>query len=552
MALNFCPFETEPGNPNQFKKIDINKKEDVRYKLGYELRMIKRTSKPRTWEEIEELLDNGDYLEKCVQVGADQKLKDKYNDAEEHYLVVGTNEESNQARQKLFWDFVEKHEKILKGEKPEEVQVTKAKGRTAESDFADTTTSTDTLVKGGGKYYLRCVEKDGTYVFSLESKNGENTGDVMYALPCCPHCHHVLPKGWLNERYKKFMCIGMLGDSESGKTTMLYSMIANKFSAFREPGIPWRFSHTTRKDEEPLFDQIAEAAKDMCRDHGTCPVRTERDRWIEPIFMEVKHPQSGNEFILGVYDASGENQDYGQERNEQQIHGCFDAIINLLQPEALSCYHAPEPEEVRVDMQALEEHLSNIEQQGEMQRNADEGGSRKRISELSQFVRRQQPEDENLIDPFAFLENYMNQVNDDVTAKQHVSFTIVKCDKLQRGLNPVDGAENIDPAIQNIIPQEPISLEEGFLDPEARKLRQDAFRELMKKYMPYGDYFIDDLFEMAFKSCSYHCVSALGCDTIPLSANQNKLVDRYRPICITEPLLACVEEWYAEQQWGND
>ncbi|MCD8356327.1 MAG: hypothetical protein LUE11_07130 [Clostridia bacterium] len=548
MALNFCPFETEPGHPDQFKKIKFNKEDDLRYVLGYELRFIL----PHAWDELnEKLTDSQDLQKKYVQIAEDSKLKDKYYDNTEHYLIVGINEEG-QLRQKAFWDLVEKHGKILDGEIIEEESQNKIANRTEEKDSgyenaAQPDHSRFIPTNKGGRYYLRCADQgDGTYRFWLQTKDGEYTSDFMYALPCCPHCHHVLPKGWLDPQYTKFMSVGMLGDSETGKTTMLYSMIADDFEAFMDYDddnpLPWDFSHTTRKDEEPLYDRIVEATKEMCRDNGICPRRTEKDHWIEPLFIEVGHTESENRFILGIYDASGENQDYGQGQHTQQIHGCFDAIINLLQPETLSCYCAPESEKTQVDTEILENHLKSIAEQGEMQRNA--GKSRMRMCDLVQPVKRQKSDVEMMTKPFNFLNRYLLQY-DTAARKQHVSFTIVKCDKLRKGLDHA----NIDEEIRNFIPMEPISLSEGFLDEDARKLRQSAFKQLMMDYMVKGKVLIKK-YNQKFKSCSYHCVSALGCDTVEISEGRTQLVGEYNPICITEPLLACVEKWYAEQKWG--
>lgn len=531
MVLDFCPFEADPGHPTEFKKISFKHK-DIRYDLGYELRFIH----PYTWDNLQQEVSDAELLAGAVlqtkTSGETNPLQERYDDISEHFLIVGRERGSRQTRQKKFWDLVEKHRRILE-----------------EADSADSEEDDDTADEN---YYLNYEDQgDGTYRFWLQNVYGDTTAAIMYALPCCPSCYHVLPKGWFNPEYKKFMAVGMLGAPKTGKTTLLYSMIADNFKKISEAP-QWTFSHSGESAEEPVFYKMLQDADTMCNDYGSCPLRTDEKHWTEPVFIEVEHGESGNKFFLGIYDASGENQNYGSGQHTQQIHGCFDAIINLLQPESLSCYYAPEPEEAReeplVNTQDLEAHLNDIAAQGALQRDAGET----HVS-LLDLVQRQpvHPGNNNLDSPFKFLHSYMLRVRD-AAKKQYIAFTLVKCDKLRSGLDHPDEAKRIDESIRNMIPLDQIDLQISFLNRDNRAESNEIIRELMTMYMTDGERYIRT-FERKFQAgCSYHCVSALGCDTTPVEGEKNQLVGKYKPICVAEPLLACLEAWYDKQVWGND
>ena len=80
-----------------------------------------------------------------------------------------------------------------------------------------------------GNFNLVDVRPDQEGNYTFYNKAGQN---VMTALPCCPHCHMRLPIDW--EKAEDFLIVSLFAPTGSGKTTMLLSLMANKWEALRK------------------------------------------------------------------------------------------------------------------------------------------------------------------------------------------------------------------------------------------------------------------------------------------------------------------------------
>ena len=167
--------------------------------------------------------------------------------------------------------------------------------------------------KSGFQHILELLEKNGGDI-RYEFENGQHifkkrNKKIIRAMPCCPYCHSRLPIGW--EDADDFAAISLMGRTESGKTTMLYSWLVDNWeklsSVFLEDGREIFITPAHREDDptDTMYYTLEQEAKAMCQDYGTCPHNTEKDIPLPPVFLKVVFDE--RTMIVGIYDNAGEN-----------------------------------------------------------------------------------------------------------------------------------------------------------------------------------------------------------------------------------------------------
>ena len=388
------------------------------------------------------------------------------------------------------------------------------------------------------------VNNEGNYEFFNKARQ-----KVMTALPCCPHCHMRLPKGWGD--VEDFCIVSLIGPTGSGKTTMLLSLMADQWKALgkriRVNGSTINITPANYSGYGGFYDDMSRLADQLSKD-GECPEGTVKEKLIQPVFLNINYKK--HRMAVGIYDNAGENL-----ANPDTIRkGFLKAVIDrsnvdmyLFDPEDMNI----ELVRSRIDSKSIKEVLENckvedIEEQGKNQAAA----GKKRI--LAKEVLRaaykgeektqndQQGRNKTTLDVYRSVKLARNDRTNEWEKRKNRRFlgVIIKSDLLspvvdENTYGTLFRNTSVDPSMKNIV-----------------DLTSDTITDMIKEYRLLGnlsDAEVDEIGE-EYKGLSWHCISALGCD----AELHGALKGAYDPIRVEEPLIRCIVDRIADNGWINE
>lgn len=523
--LNFCPYETDIST-KKFKSIDMTN-------LAYEIIFMK----PYNFDVLRNTILAG--KTDIIKKGEDVKLKLLYNDNSVHYMLWAAPKGGVSGISRLLKAIDESNEKTDINPEDEYEGV----------NFDDTNIPLEYEIE----------ESSGSYIISFATDSIFGKIPIMKAVPCCPNCHMRLPVGWVNA--EEFCPISLLGRTGGGKTTYKLSLMANEWDALRNIKSGWiiNAAHETAEGFDYWYTQLSRAAKIMAVENGECPPNTQTEKWVSPLFMALNI--NGHKMIVGLYDNSGETLKEMTSMDPRIILlSNMYAHIYIIEPEQMPLKLRDNKEENFEDKKYFEDvEIMTVEEQGAFQK--ENMGKMVRAIDLINPPKSQKNKIEHKEDVLSMLKNYQRLLQQmgviDRMKNQHLCATVIKCDLLE-GLSEIESINHSQFLFQHGRPSDIFNL---------RRAREEIIEELFKKYVFIRDE-QSDFIEGAMGSYSYHCVSALGCDTYVTNEDReiiefiqgkevkgienmkiNRLKGEYNPIRVAEPLAYCLEKKIKECGW---
>lgn len=391
------------------------------------------------------------------------------------------------------------------------------------------------------KMRLSCRIAEGVDAFV-----DENDRPVMYALPCCPHCHHRLPAGW--QQAEDFGAVALMGPGGSGKTTFLLSMMNRNWEAlqhFNLNGHRLRIAPAHRMDDKTDFSyfMLKKQSEEMCRAGGSCPESTEKTGWVLPVFLHIQY--AGHTMILGLYDNAGEHL----RRMDLLRHPNLRILLDKMFAQMF--FFDPEEMNLSTSGRAVQDVWCAEKENGVLllnEQGAYQQASRgKRVSGHALLAAASAPPKEGEILP-AFREMYYQymqtmQLNQHLDEMKRMLFLgiIGKSDRLEQ-MEEIRAREEYAPLFDR-------EYLEDMLDIQAMEMRSELVEEMIEEFGLFGKLdirsFAQDYGERAV---SWHCISALGCGT-DNAKEKGKLLGNYAPVRVAEPLMACIYRRMGANGW---
>lgn len=392
------------------------------------------------------------------------------------------------------------------------------------------------------------TDEDGVVIF----KSGIKV--LMYAYPCCPYCHNRLPLGWLNA--EDFAPIALMAPSGSGKTSLLYSMMNGNWSAistYLQVNVPKGVGnltisscHACDAKDEPYVSMM-EAAGKMCQDKGQCPDNTDREHGIPPVFLRVAYfgaDKHKHIMIVGFYDNSGENLKIMNSRgrvNLEFLQRRMSAEMYLFEPKDLNI--ALKTTQATVVKPSLSScYVVKLEEQGDYQ--VKTPGPFLAGDLLKQKVVPTKTEQTNIFSVYNSHKNAMGDTQDRLKKRQFIGI-LSKCDLIEQ-LKGIDKQSDYKMLFDRGVPRD-------LLDLNAHAMRSGLVAQMILKEQLMTEAAFS-VFGQEYGSRSWHCVSALGCDTESQKENPEdktggKLKGTYAPIGIAYPLMDCILKRILQNGW---
>lgn len=540
MKLNYCPYD--------FQEIHEEK-------LAYELTFPKGWN----WERVKKETVIGE--QELSNLEENDKHKDerfRQSSKNEYILLKASDEEGGKSGLAQLLDRIEpnnesrKKKKIANKERLDKVNATDQENYEYDKD--------EQRMSYSENKKLECIkERNGCYTFKNESKY-----EIMYAVPCCPHCHKRLPIGWLVA--DDFGGISLMAPSGRGKTTWLLSTMYKSWEALKpltrlvtgndKEKINIATAHRTEDENDTDYYEMQKSANKMCRKGGECAQSTNREYWIPPVFLNIhyKNENKNKTLIIGIYDNSGENlskMNIHENQNLRMLLEKMQAVMYLFDPRDLNI-------KIREKKISLERKLIGkyeripIEEQGRMQNEFPP----KFITgkEILDKIKHTKPTGDGISAALSVYDKYKEVMQQEGCLenlkRMYFMGVIIKSDLLQStiGSNPkykalFDLKEDTDMLDINVIEQ-----------------RSERVQEMIKEYKLFGDIDIDrfrsDYAETSGsqgrrrRAVTWHCISALGCDTEPAKyKNVDVLIGDYQPIHVAEPLMVCILKMMDDKGW---
>ena len=355
------------------------------------------------------------------------------------------------------------------------------------------------------------VNSEGNYEFFNKCRQR-----VMTALPCCPHCHMRLPKGW--GEAEDFFIVSLIGPARIGKTMMRLSLMADQWKALvrnvQINGSLVNIMPAHYIGYGGFYDEIIEMAEQLSND-GICPHPIDRNKLIQPLFLNVVY--KGHRMIVGIYDIASYKPDKPFELWNRYLKYAIDnsdADLFLFDP-------------MDMDIELLRARIDPVSiKEGEACESAEdyfiEGEIKKRPLDMYHVMN---------------FQRYGRRAVPDKKSSRHFRGVIVKSDLLQ----PI-----VDEGKYGIL------FRDTFEDPSDRDgvlTTNEIIKDMIKEYRLFGNLSDDEIDDIGsnYKKArrSWHCISALGC-------NQDmcgKLEGDYAPIRVAEPIIRCIVDRIADNGW---
>ena len=398
-----------------------------------------------------------------------------------------------------------------------------------------------------GDFNLVDVRDDNEGNYAFYNKAGQN---VMTALPCCPHCHMRLPIDW--EKAEDFLIVSLFAPTGSGKTTMLLSLMANKWEALEKygsiNGSELQVTPANYSAGGGFYMKMSKLA-DNLRNNGNCPDMTEKNKMIQPLFLNVNY--NGHRMLVGIYDNAGENLEDPNVIHKYYLKTVIDnsdVDMFLFDPEDMNI----NLDRKVFDMKSLKKSLPNctiddIKEQGEKQASA----GNKRI-----------PAREILDEACKGTEKGIKEVRikkgplDVYRAVSRVRGLRQSAQVKQnsrRFLGVIIKSDLLRPVIKNEEYSE--LFRDVRVDPSNRNqvsTTSNTITDMIKEYKLFGDLDDKEIDVIGSKynevRRSWHCISALGCD----AEMHGQLKGKYAPIRLAEPIIRCIVDRIADNGWIDE
>lgn len=508
--LDFCPYEADIIK-KEFLKIDYEN-------LAYELIFMVGHS----YEELGETV-LGNQLE-FIRTGEDERLKKFYGETAEHYMLWEAYKGRKNGMEQLK-ETIERANKTVLEQVNEQMSY-------------DTASYDSALINNNKMLACQMDTDTGNYIISIVSDEGKV--EIAKAVPCCPNCHKRLPTGWI--KAEDFCPVSLLGRTQGGKTTLKLSLLANDMEAFDMLGTEWFVSeaHENMQGVDEQYTRFAGAACQMVTG-GACIGPTQTGKKVAPLFLMVEYKR--HKFIVGLYDNSGEVL-ATMNTNDARLILLTNmyAHIYLIEPEHLRIHLAQKKGKRKKSAQC---QMMTLEEQGQFQE--EHQGSVVYARDLLKMEENEEEKVQKGENPLLMLKNYeklLGKMNKRGRLKeQHLCTTLIKCDVLEHVSE-----------IQNLNHSELLFQHELADDSEnAQIIREKLVKEILNTYAFTQQ--PENFLENKMRSVSYHCISALGCDTHEETVD-GKTIDRlsgpYAPIRAAEPLIACLRKKVIENGWFNE
>lgn len=543
--LKFCPFE--------FERIDVTN-------LAYEL----MPQGDWTWDRIRKETVIGEYLDRYVNT-SDSRRQERFQikSSREQIILLESYMDQKEGIC-LRENGMSVLKKLLDGRKPVEKPVRAPEERyelvpayTAnmeglyeeeEEDFgADMMDSA--IDPGNGKLTLEIKPDEhafGEYdILCTQSKIA-----ILHVVPCCPVCHNRLPIGWLEA--EDFCAVSLLAPTSGGKTTLLYSMMYDRWSAFQTfmsyKGRSLSIIPAYNPDDptDDVYYAMSKEAEQLC-ENKTCPDNTQKG-WVLPVFVQVNY--DGAVYIVGIYDNAGELLQGQDVRNHQNLRLLIDkmyADIYLFNPEDMNNIRLNRARET-VKKQNVENcEMLDLAAQGEYQEK--EGNMAIYAKELLSAGR--QTGAGKKTDILRVYSNtramrIQNRCGEHMRTGMHFLGVLIKSDLLR----DADAIRNTKKYEVLFDPESP----DDMTDLDQIMGRSMLVEEMIREFRLLGNTKLQD-FEVAYgaagskvrgaanrDSVSWHAVSALGCD----AELAGRVLGDYQPIRHAEPLMTCILKFLDE------
>lgn len=383
------------------------------------------------------------------------------------------------------------------------------------------------------------------------------------AIPCCPNCHKRLPLGWAEA--EDFGAVSLMAPTGGGKTTFLYSMMHNNWEVFNDLGGFGRenlyitAAHRRNDRKDVAYADMMKHSDDMCKNGGQCPDNTNKNAYIEPVFLNVQYGE--HKLIIGIYDNAGENlmnsDTTGRPMIAPVVSKMF-AELYLFDPEDLNI-SLPEREKMQM-LKSLEEcAVMPLEEQGAYQKAHQDAtvsareilgqyfGTGQNKSGASKMTRAMQPyrnHRENM--QHARCLNHMKEM--------YFLGILIKGDLLEH-VERIRANRDYDLLFDR-------GRERDLFNMNAMQMRSGLVQQMIREFDLFGEVSLDT-FRQDFgeidvegnpterKAVSWHLISALGCDVNRPEGKTagGTLKGEYAPIRLAEPLLSCIVKRIVDNNW---
>ncbi len=385
---------------------------------------------------------------------------------------------------------------------------------------------------------------NGTYTFEADSQ------PVMYAIPCCPHCHNRLPIGW--DIAEDFGAVSLMGRSGSGKTTYLLSMMHNwkMFPSLHDKHDRQQLNitaaHLVEDTEDVLYAEMKQASEKMCCLNGECPDNTNTESPIPPVFLKIMY--GDHTMIIGIYDNAGENlrkmDTEGNPNLKLILHKYVFAEFYLFDPEDLNINLPKQKEQVMLKKC----EMLSLEEQGKYQvQNLNKCRSGEELLEEMASISVNNRKKQDIFEVYNSRYRVLMQERSlyDLKNKYFLGI-IIKSDLLE----PI---EEIKEKYSLLFEREALS---DMLNADSMTMREELVKEMIENFnlidpemvnqieLDFGEINLDGT-STGRRTVSWHCISALGCDT----DEDGRLLGEYAPIRVAEPLVTCILKRIADIQW---
>lgn len=529
--LNFCPYE--------FKEIDMDN-------LAYELVFPEDWS----WEKVKNETVVGTGEKPYIAENDDRRdIHFRKDTTVDHIILLEAPKPGRKNGFRILIEYIERENAKL---------IEKI-----EKDFPATGLEDDLDEEIGYFSEMKDKKKELIHVSGKRSEEFQDkTGNIiMYAIPCCPHCHNRLPIGW--DKAEDFGAIALMAPSGGGKTTFLLSMMNKNWRAFQRLGgypdnrykLNIVSAHWQYDTKDVTYQNMIKNSEEMCKKGGVCQDHTNRAYWIPPVFLSVEY--YGHTMIVGLYDNAGEELSRMNTMNRPNLKMLLDKIyagLYLFDPHDLNIV-LPRRRRENIRQRLEECKLMTIEEQGMIQQNAQEGVTGRELQERIEILSDEKGDVSRALEVYdTYRSTLIQQGCQEQLEKMYFAGIIIKSDLLETS-DEIRAREKYDV----LFDRQSVN---DMLDTDSMEMRSRLVQEMIREFRLFEPVDIDD-FKRDFgeidekgqptgrQAVSWHCISALGCDadTSEVHGCGGRLQGEYAPIRVAEPLLTCILKRIADNGW---
>lgn len=459
--LNFCPYE--------FQDIDMDN-------LAYELTFPKKWS----WELVKEKTVVGTEQKPYIaEIDDRREVHFRKDGSVEHIVLL---EAPRQGRKNGFQILIEYIERENAKNMEKSRKALPAIGTEDDLDediglFVDAKDEKMQLFHVSGERCEEFQDKDGNI--------------IMYAIPCCPHCHNRLPIGW--DKAEDFGAIALMAHSGGGKTTFLLSMMNKNWKAFRRLGgypdnrykLNITSAHWQHDIKDATYNEMVKNSEEMCKKGGVCQDHTNREYWIPPVFLTVEY--YGHTMIVGLYDNAGEELRQMNIRESPNLKMLLDKMyagMYLFDPNDLNIV-LPRRRKENIKQKLEECNLLSIEEQGKLQQNAQGEVTGRELVERIEILSNEKGDSSRALEVYEAYRSILQQYGyQGQMEKMYFAGIIIKSDLLEN-IKEIRAKRKYDILFDR-------KTVKDILDTDSMEMRSELVQEMIKEFQLFESVDIDD------------------------------------------------------------